>query len=392
MNGDDEFTYPDEINIFPVYQTLTHYPGVGGTPLLCDQFDNTLNVIGPGVQEVRTVVVDFTCSTAGNLVEPGYFVYQNQVTDRAGNTATLGTTSYAVDDVSLGGAAPVWALFQFVNGFYNPGEKAGFEIFATDDLEVIDADIGLVHPIQGGSLLVHYGYGQIDAFARFDGFDPMDVDPWDLFDATLFSAAATGEIHETPLNVFGRFDFTCLGGAPYASCIEDDGVALDDTEYNLVLDDDTSMLPTDATAWLKDVGHNETPLGANITFIPAQWESSTPAPWSELAPGTDPADNEVIIRRFYVTEVTAGSAYDAVMEAPTSIEVPFFENVALVNNVAGEIYICGIMDFIDDTDNGVDRFFNYSFSIPTGSLCDGLAGTWHAVGIKEDAALVTQGI
>jgi hypothetical protein len=360
----------------PAMQSLTHFPGLGTAPIACDQFDSQLYLIGAGVQWVRSNVVDFTCLT--DLVEPGYFWYDNKVTDRAGNTATLGTALYAVDDVALGGAAPTFNFMQFLSTFYNPGEPAGFAIFAEDDLEVIEAEIALFHPSVLGTLVVPYGWNAIDAFQRFDGIDP--------FDASLFSKNVVGETVETGLPVFGRFDLVCIGaGAPYADCAVAFGVTPDATQYNLGADD-FSMLPTQASGRIQDVGFNHGYLGAPIDFFPAQWESATAAPWSAIAAGTV---SDLVIRRFYIEEETAGSSYTAVMEAPTSIEVPFFDAVALVNNNALEITICGFFTYTGTNDTGFDRFFNYAATVPTGSVCDGALGTWHAVGIKGAAALVS---
>jgi len=376
------------IEDLPAMQSLTHFPGLGTAPIACDQFDSQLYLIGAGVQWVRSNVVDFTC--LADLVEPGYFWYDNKVTDRAGNTATLGTALYAVDDLASPGgvgAGPTFDAMQFLTTFYNPGEPAGFSIFGSDDLEVIEAEIALVHPVNvalnaAGELTINYGWNAIDAFQRFDGIDP--------FDASLFSSVVIGETVETGLPVFGRFDYVCTAGAaPYGSCVEEFGVAPDSTEYNLVLDNDFSMLPTEATGRIQDVGFNVADLLAPITFIPAQWQTATAAPWSRIAAGTV---SDLIIRRFYIEEVTANVAFKAVMEAPTSIEVPWFDAVALVNNVAGDITICGFFTYTGTNDTGFDRFFNYAATVPTGSVCDGAVGTWHAVGLKGAAALVSIGL
>jgi hypothetical protein len=378
--------------IYPAFQSLLHFPGDGTDPLACGDFDNTLSVGPPGEQWVGTVIVDFTC--LADLAEPGYFWYENMVTDRAGNSATLGNALYAVDWVAGGAGtslAPTFDLLGFASTFYMPGVPADFELWATDDLEVIEAEINLLHPTVAGDLTVHYGFNAIDDFHRFDGITPVE-NPFDIdeFDPDFFSDAVIGHTVATPLPVFGRLDFTCSGGGPYASCLEDDGVTSDSTEYNLTLGEDESMLPTEASGTVQDVGFNTTDLAAPIEFIPAQWDGSVEAPWSNLATGT----SEVIIRRWYIEEVDAGVDYTATMEAPTSIEVPFFDAVALVNNDGGDITICGFFTYDGDTDNGVDRFFNYSASVATGSVCDGAAGTWHAVGFKGAgyAGLVTQGV
>jgi hypothetical protein len=366
---------------YPAMQSLEHFSSTTNA-LACTGFDNTLNPI-VGDQYVRTVVVDFTC--LGDLVEPGYFVYDNMVTDRAGNSATLGTATYAVDDV-VGGAAtslaPTFDLLGFASTFYTPGEPADFEIWATDDLEVIEAELTLVHPTVLGDFTVNYGFGAIDAFMRFDGIDP--------YDATLFSAAAIGQTVSTPRPVFGRLDLICSGlGAPYAGCADIHEVTPVAAEYNNG-GVDADFLPTEAGGMVQDVGYNQTALAANITFIPAQWDGSTAAPWSAIAPGTV---SDLIIRAFYITEINADVDFEAVMEAPTSIEVPFFDSVELVNATAGVLTFCGAFTYDDDTDNGVDRFFNYSASIATGTPCDGITtGTWHAIGVKGDAALVSGGV
>jgi hypothetical protein len=362
---------------YPVDQRLTHTDVNGVTT-------------EAGVSDMPVVLSDTWVRTSAPLpllgttlpADPGYYHYTAQLTDRAGNSITVFDSNWIVDDTPVTGL-PSIAFLSFAQTFYAPGDDANFVIFGADDLEVINATLTMDYPTILGTLGIQHTQ---NVGTRWDGLNP--------FDADAFTTAITGVTVTVP-SVVGRYDFTCDGGAgsPYTSCVATANTLTPTVaEFNTDLAgpnlDARDLLPVSATPTMfEDAGGNMGAAGAPVAFNVLQWSDTTRAPW--LDDRDLDGNQDLITWRIF----TDGTSYFAEHMAPTSIEEPFFDAVALVRNNAGTILTCGLYPAPVLTDNGVNRFWTYTLPIPAaGTLCGDAAGTYHAVGILDNAALISQGI
>jgi hypothetical protein len=306
-------------------------------------------------------------------------MYTGSVTDRAGNVGTTYTRNWLVDDF----AAPTISFLSYAQTFYAPGTDAQFVIFGLDDLEVINATLTLDYPTVLG---VNIGVQHTEAVGtRWDGLSP--------FDAAAFTTAITG-VNVTVPNILGRYDFTCDAGLLlYTSCATVDQPTPVVAEFNTDLagtyGDARDLLPVSATPTMfEDAGGNMSAAGAAVPFNVLQWSDTTRAPW--LDDRDSDGIQDMIAWRIFNSGPTTWSAEHM---APTSIEEPFFSSVVLVRNNAGTILTCGTFPAPVLTDNGINRFWTYTITKPVaGTLCGDAAGTYHALGILDNAGLLTQGI
>ncbi len=308
--------------------------------------------------------------------DEGYYAYQGYIYDRAGNMGEF-FFNWMVDQTDEATVSGV----SFGSTFYEPASDAPFNLFGSDDLEVISAEMGLIYPTALGAQTLVVGQFNLDSYMRWDGVMP------DPYDASLITRNSIGDQVTIPgANVYGRLDFTCSGAAaPYASCAAIDEVPADTAEFN-VGGSAASMLATGVDAGLIDAGMNLPTTTTTANFLAGQWTDSTATPWGAAE-----------ITSWAVT--LNGSTYEAVHQTNTSVTAPFFDAVVLVvNDGAGRIYVCGgTFTYAGSTDNGIDRFYNYTKAAPAaGTRCgDLIAGggvTVHAVGVEGSALLATQGI
>jgi hypothetical protein len=220
---------------------------------------------------------------------------------------------------------------------------------------------------------------------RWDGVMP------DPYDASLITRNVIGDDVTVPGSMmFGRLDYTCSGaGAPYTSCAAADGVTPDTAEFNTAPGGLTGtaedLLPTAVLAGLIDAGMNPFASTVGSSFLAGQWTETVGVPW---------AGAEIV--SWAVT--LDGSDYEAVHETNTSVTAPFFDSVLLVvNDGAGNLFVCeGAFSYDGSTDNGLQRFYNYSIDGPDADSRCGVeitgGGTVHAVGVSGTALLATQGI
>jgi hypothetical protein len=80
----------------------------------------------------------------------------------------------------------------------------------------------------------------------------------------------------------------------------------------------------------------------------------------------------------------------------TSVIEEYFDAVLLILNNGGELTNCGAVSEDDGLprDNGLERYWEYEIDEPTEGLCADVktanpAATYHMVGVKNGAALVT---
>ena len=365
---------------FPAAQTLTATDILGTTScativaerllptVLSDNWVRTLN------QEA------FTCDVS--LKVPAYYAYTGKVTDRAGNSASVTPMNWMVDQTT---AATINSVSFFGTTFYNAGQNATFVMYGIDNLEVIEAQLGMSYPVaydlNVDADLTNDFFLMVNNFTpgiRWDGLPPA-------FDAGLFTTAVSG-LQVTIPTVPGRIDQTCsaVAGIPYASCVTAHTVAPTATQFNSEAGGlNPGMLPGSVTAVsFTDAGMNPyTAPTQTATFIPAQWQTSTAQPWSTA---------DIVAWQ----DLVSGTNTVAQHTASTSITEPYFDSVLLVHQapqVAGTatITVCGTYPAPTLTDNGLNRFWTYTLVTPTTGVC-AAAGTLHAMGVKGDARLMTQ--
>lgn len=323
----------------PAASILCGFTGAMGT-LLSDNF-------------VRTPESAFDCGTAA----PGYYTYSGHIVDRAGNASLSVDRNFAVDQY----APPVLSAILPASVNYVAGQPAAFNIYGTDDLEIIEADLTVTYP--GFPVGVTYPLNAVSGAARWDAL---------LNNTVTASSLSIG-------SWLGRVDMTCsAAAAPYAGCAAVDGITTVSAEYNNVggaTNDEKN--PTGIAAVAYDVGSNASaPVSQALSSLIT----------NDVAEQWSAAD----IITFKVTS-TAGPIV-VEHKSTTSISVPYFSAVALARiDGSGNAVICGVFPAAVRTDQGLNRFWTYTTAKPTTGPCFTAAGNWHAIGLKNNAALVTNG-
>jgi len=342
---------------FPAVQTLGRLAPTGATS--CGLFTNPLSTVLSDTYVRTAVLVALDCGLG-----IGYYNYSGHVVDRAGNQSTAIVRNFAQDHL----AAPALASIGPSTPLYTAGQPANFFLFGSDDLEIIEGDLAISYPNLGlitGTLEgITYPLANIAGAARWD--------------ALLNNIVTAGTIGVS--NLLGRVDFTCTGaGAPYASCAGADAVATVAAEFNTVAGTNDAQNPDSVRAVAYDVANNASNavaaglLTAQTTDVAQQWVGADLITWRVLTP--------------------TGATVQAVHMASTSITAPYFDSVLLARIDAGgtELRVCGTFPAPALTDNGVNRFWTYTITKPTGSQQCAAGGNWYAIGLKNAAALVTQG-
>lgn len=336
---------------FPAVQTMKNH---AGSSYACGFTNPMPTVLSDNYVRVA-VLATFDCATAA----PGYYWYEGWVVDRAGNASTKIQRNYAIDQY----AAPVLSALLPGAVTYTAGQPAVFNIYGTDDLEIIEADLTVTYP--GFAPTLTYPLNALSNGVRWD--------------ATLNTPVTSSAI--TINSWLARLDMTCSGAAaPYASCAAVDALPATLTQFNNVgggTNDEKN--PTGVSAVAYDVGSNASaPIAQALSTlitndVAHQW----------------PVSADILTWR--VSSTTAPTI-QAEHKASTSISQPYFDSVVLVKNAGGtNAIICGTFTAPVLTDNGLNRFWTYSISKPTSGPCN-VAGNWHAVGIKNNAGLVTNGV
>ncbi len=321
---------------------------------------------------VRSVGTEVDCAAALGV---GYYNYSATVTDRAGNTTAPILRNLAIDP-----AAPVASSVGLSTVFYTAATPAPFFLFGSDDLEVIESDITLNYGgMDAGLTGIQYPLNPITGAARWDGAL-----------TNILAGSTTSQV----AYLLGRIDFTCTGaGTPYAGCAAIDNKDAVGAEYDNfdaapadAIFNNADKNPTLVGAILHDVfGTPSAPVSTGIltaqTCAPAgcptigtaqQWSGADIVTWKIVAPTT----TTVVVEH----------------KASTSIVVPFFDFVLLTRVVGANIVVCPVGSAAPVlTDNGVNRFWTYTFTKPSSGPCSA-GGVWRAVGVKTGAALVTVGV
>lgn len=292
----------------------------------------------------------------------GYFWYEGYVVDRAGNESSRITRNFAIDQY----AAPAVTAVLPATTFMTVGQSATFNVYGTDDLEVIEADLVLDYPGMAGGL-TSIAYPQTTSGVRWDN---------------SLNTPVVGQVLSVA-TMLGRVDFTCSGaGAPYASCAIADGKAATGSQYNNVGGGtDAEKRVTGASATFYDVASQASAAFPSQAINPLQLSGTVAQPWTAA---------DLVTWKLTSTGVTITAEH----KASTSITNPYFDSVLLGRVYGTNVVLCGVsFNAPVMTDNGLNRFFTYSVTKPTSGPC-ALAGggLWHAIGLKGGAALATQGL
>ncbi|MFN0180645.1 MAG: Ig-like domain-containing protein [Gemmatimonadales bacterium] len=300
------------------------------------------------------------------LGTPMYVWVALNATDRAGNAGTAITRNYAIDQY----AAPVLASIGASTPLYTAGLPANFFLFGSDDLEIIEADLAIGYPniatVTGTLTSITKPLSAIAGAQRWDN---------------ALTNILTAQTVTDPF-FFGRVDFTCTGAAaPYASCAVADGKATTGADYNnagpTFVNDEQN--PTAVSAVAYDVASQASGLvttallTAQTTDVAQQWSGADLVTWRVLTP--------------------TGTTVQAEHKASTSIVVPYFDAVYVVRGnipAATSLIVCGAAPAPTLTDNGVNRFWTYTFTKASSGPCFTATGSWGAIGAKAAAGLVTQ--
>jgi len=339
---------------YPFYQRL-----IGNGPALT-QPDTVMGADGYGpILTDNWVRVDAETAFLGCLTEPGIFTYEGYAIDRAGNPSEVFYYNWLVDDVGY----PMTTAVTPVTTSYLVGQPAMFNVWGSDDMEIMELGFFMTYPASG-PVDVNFYYGD----------QAVAADRWD----DTFMNMLSGALYGTS-TVYGRIDFTgpdgaVPGGITYAA--------------------DTLALPTSVTVELtEDAGFNpgddSTATWDFISYSFGGWgtvDDVTAAPW----------DDENLD---FFTISDTGTEYLVEQISDSSIDEFVMDEVWLVAfgpDDPAEMMVCGMLDGSNNTnsDNGTNRFYQYTFAYPTaGNPCyaaDMPAG-WsiRAVGVEGDALLVT---
>jgi hypothetical protein len=317
----------------------------------------------------------------GEIV-PAIYDYMGRVIDRAGNIATVDDLDDAtiafnwIYDVDEGGVINAVTL---TGTSYEAGMPGSFNLYGSDDLEVIGVQFGVTYNTYNGYYLWAY--------------DPQLIDPavdrWD--DDFTFALLAPVTV-TTQEMIWNRIDWTVGSALPadsaayYAGSVADqDG----NTEVNKY-----DMLPDEVYAWInEDAGYNpfeNTESMEFVDYIFGGWSASSPteAPW---------ADANLLTLEFD-PDVTPDPANFIVEHTGlTSVDEWYFDRMFLVLlDIDDDAFItCDETSTYVYTDNGTNRFYTYTFEVPADdTMCGMLAADntdweYHAVGVKGGSLLVT---
>jgi len=277
----------------------------------------------------------------------GIYTYDGYIVDRAGNESTHFMFNWLVDEVAPDATDLVTGQLQ-----YNPGETGLFNLYGSDDLEVVQVDLWLTYPTVGGPL---------DLLSSSTTL----ADRWDN---TFYTDMTPQQVESG--HIYGRIDATNGDGSLPGTW-----------------DDGEDMLPTAAAADIyQDAGMNSSDDFPSVEFVDyavGGWGSTTDAPWDDAGIVTWTLDfNDV------------DSVFVAEHKALTSQVEPFFDSVVLAYEVDGHMMFCDETTAYTPDDNGVNRFYTYTFDVPTDGRCaaptaEGEHKDYYAIGVSGDALLVS---
>jgi hypothetical protein len=359
--------------------TQTLYTGITACPGMSDQLTIVLSD-----SWVRTpVLTPIDCSSG-----TGYYDYAGWAIDRAGNTSQSTTPliyNFAEDLV-----APATLFMSPNQSVYVGGQAAAFNIFATDDLEVLNAYLAFAFPTLGPPAIgIQYPYGSFPGLVI--GL-PWPSNP--PISALVPSAGVSGII-SIPY-FLARIDESCTGaGIPYTSCTATFGskptVGSDyNTDLNLLTAvTDAGKAPTGALTNVNDIADRDGVTGAAFSFNPAVTVTPLAEQWSGAS------DVATFIGKNSSGDCPA-STMCADQQTATSNGLRFFDTpehmyLFRLNTTTNQWTFCNDMNSTGATpfiDNGIYRIWRWTSSVPgAGTACNALTGFWRVMGTKNGAGL-----
>jgi hypothetical protein len=356
IDGRSGFHQGGAIAGFPVNQAQTRFNPANNPAASCAAISSGLPTVLVDTY-VRSAEADANCTDNAATV-PAYYTWSAYVTDRAGNVSTTVSRNFAKDDLA-GADITNLAVGQLL---YAVGSSASFNVWGSDDLEVIEGTLALAYNndnLLAPEFRVRYPYALFPIGARWD--------------ATLTNAVSGASL--TISSLLGRIDSVNVADSlPFANAAYNSaGLALPDSVY----------------ANLRDVASQEdgTPLAIGLDsltmFTAASYGSGNAAAWRGTAGVFDATPN-----RTWSGSTVAGNKL-ATHLTSTSITEPFFASVNLYGLIGGELVFCGTMGTPVMTDNGVFRIWQYTVATPTGSNACAGAGNWYVGGVRGNGVLLS---
>ena len=313
-----------------------------------------------------------------NTLGVGYFDYSGYVIDRAGNVSTSIVRNYAIDP-----SAPVTTFLGPAQNSYTPGQAATFNIWASDDLEVLNSYLSITYPGMGPPATgITYAYGSVPGLT-------LSL-PWPVNSPIL--ALASQQTISIP-NILGRIDESCTGAAvPYPSCGATAGskptVAADynwDLNLNAAVASNAAKAPVGVISNVQDIAGRDGLTGAAYSFNVATPMGSVAQQWA----GVTDIDTWTLIT---ATASCPTGVACADQKTASSNGLAYFERVYLLrlNTTLGRWVLCGNMTpgVLPVVDNGIYRIWRWSANIPVTGSCVGAGFSfWRALGEKSGAGL-----
>lgn len=300
---------------------------------------------------VRTnVIPNLVCGFAS----AGYFTYTGSVMDRAGNSASVGTRNFAVDQY----AVPAITGLGFAQTLYTGGQPATFGISANDDLEIIDGTLALYYDLNNDNtteFVVRYPLGSLSALGT-------------RWDNTL-----TGIVNGAGLTIssfIGRLDTTLT-----ATNLPSPNPA--------AYSDSVKTMPDSVAANVGDVAGQTAAAPIKVGMLTTQFTPMV-QPWTTAPSGVFGDANSTW------RGANASGTVTVTQNTGTSVTSPYFDRVDLYGIVAGELVYCTTFATPVRTDNGVYRTWTYTTPTPVAPNACATATNFRAVGFKGAAALMTQ--
>jgi hypothetical protein len=322
----------------------------------------------------------------------GYFTYNGNSNDRAGNFSATITRNLAYDP-----GTPNMTGIGFAQTFYTPGAPGSFGFSGNDDLSIITGSIGfnysgLLAPAVG----IIYPEGSIGNLGT----------PFPSTKAGL-TAVLNGAILTVPTMLF-RIDESCAFNAnPYTTCdVGTNGVGSKPTSAASYAENlngggtltNQQRLPNAVLANIADIVGRESLTGASGAMLSTQFNPSTgiAAPWGAAGCGPISSTCADIANWTANNGVTATSTITAIQQTQTSNGLAAFTAASLwrLNTTTNQYVFCNNLSVPSSPslDNGTFRQYFYQVavaSIPT--ACTSLTGPYKAMGTIGGAGLFTAG-
>lgn len=370
-------------------QSLYRTMAAGATPNtagVCNLPDGVTQVLSDTwIRSTTLAPIDgpgYACAPPTACVLPGgtgYYDYSGYVIDRAGNQSDAIVRNFAIDL-----SAPATSFLAPAQTSYTAGQAAAFNIWATDDLEVLNSYLSVTYPGMGPPATgLTYPYGSLSTLT-------ISL-PWPS-NSPIVATAAQQQI-SIP-NILGRVDESCTGAAtPYPNCPATPGsktpVSADynwDLNLNAAVANDAAKAPVGVITNVQDIAGRDGLTGAAFSFSIATPMGSVAEQWSAAA------EIDTWTLQPAGTLSCPSLSVCADQKTQTSNGLQYFSSVGLwrLNTVINRWVYCGDMtaQALPQVDNGVYRIWRWTKTVPTSGACVGAGFTfWRALGIKNGAGL-----